>query len=164
MSTHSLTQINSAIYKASTVTFLTDTDASTTVDIDQTKITKLSSDWCPQTNTFTVNTVTQAATILNVKANTVSKFEITPFSASVNCGTLTNTWTYKGIDLSDGQELDPSVDLISVHPSQGSIQIQSAKPAGIYKIKVLGTLPDLMTTYFATFTIIKLNPIIKISQ
>ncbi len=125
MSTLTLTPIASSIYKTSTVTFVDDTAASTVVDIVQTKITKLSSTWCDQSGGqgVTVKPVTQTTTTFNVAANTAANLAITPFSATVNCGTLTNTWTYKGIDMSDGLPIDSSLDLMTVDPKTGDIQI-----------------------------------------
>ncbi len=60
MSTLSLTSIATTLYKTSLVTFVVDTDASTTVDIVQTKITKLDPAWCDQSGggIVTVNPVT----------------------------------------------------------------------------------------------------------
>ena len=55
MTTSVLTSITATIYQASTVTFVADTTASTTVDIVQSKVTKVS--WCSQTP-FTVIPVT----------------------------------------------------------------------------------------------------------
>ena len=54
-------------------------------------------------------------------ANTAANLDITPFSATVNCGTLTNTWTYKGIDMSDNLLLDSTLDKMIVDPSSGAI-------------------------------------------
>ncbi len=122
----SLTPITSTIYEPNPVTFVVDTDASTTVDIDKTKITLVDPSYCDQSklSTVSVNPVTQAKTIFNVEVNTASNLGITPFSATVmNCGTLTNTWTYKGIDMSDGLVLDPSLDRMTVDPNSGAIQI-----------------------------------------
>lgn len=43
---------------------------------------------------------------------------------------------------------------MSVDPSSGTIFVSNNKPIGSYSIKVIGTLPDLVSTTFATFTII----------
>lgn len=103
---------------------------------------------------FTVNTVTQATSTFNVVANiAVQNLGITLFSATVNCGTPSNVWTYTGIDMSDGLALNSAIDLITVDPNFGTIQVQQAKPAGTYQVKVVGTLPDLFTTYSHVFTI-----------
>ena len=53
-----ITSLPSSIYGPSTVTFFNDTKAYTTVDIDQSKLTKAS--WCQYNplGPFTVNTVT----------------------------------------------------------------------------------------------------------
>ncbi len=123
MSTYSLKQIASTIYTKSTVTFVADTAASTVVDIVKTQITKLTSTWCDQQagQSDTVNPVTQANTKFNVAANTASNLDITPFSVTVNCGILTNTWTYKAIEMSGGLPIDSSLDLMSVDPNTGAI-------------------------------------------
>jgi hypothetical protein len=71
----------------------------------------------------------------------------------VNCGTLTNSWSYTGIDTSDGAALDLATKLISINPTSGQINVALSKPAGTYNIKIVGTLPDLTTTTFALFTI-----------
>ncbi len=123
MSTLSFTPIASTIYQTSPVTFVVDTAASTVVDIVKAQITKLSSTWCDQSpgQSFTVNPVTQANTTFNVAANTVHNLAITPFSATVNCAAHTDTWTYKGIDMSDGLLLDSSLHKMTVHPNSGEI-------------------------------------------
>jgi hypothetical protein len=72
----------------------------------------------------------------------------------VNCGTFTGSWTYNGIDLSDGAALDFATKLISINPSSGEITVAQTKPAGTYNIKIVGTHPDFTTTTFALFTII----------
>jgi hypothetical protein len=72
----------------------------------------------------------------------------------VNCGTFTGSWTYNGIDLSDGAALDLGTKLISINPSSGEITVALTKPAGTYNIKIVGTHPDFTTTTFALFTII----------
>jgi hypothetical protein len=56
ISSISITSLPSSIYGPSSVTFVNDTNAYTTVDINMSKITSINS-WCPQNN-FTVNTVT----------------------------------------------------------------------------------------------------------
>lgn len=108
MSTFSLKQIASTIYTTSTVTFVADTAASTVVDIVKTQITKLTSTWCDQQagQSVTVNPVTQAKTKFNVAANTASSLDMTPFCLTMNCGMLTNTWTYKAIEMSGGLPID----------------------------------------------------------
>ena len=54
-----ITSLPSSIYGPSTVTFVNDPQAYTTVDIDQSKLTKIDG-WCPHNplGPFTVNTVT----------------------------------------------------------------------------------------------------------
>jgi hypothetical protein len=67
---------------------------------------------------------------------------IDPYSATVNCGSIQNTWTYSGIDMDDGLAVDATLDLITINPTSGAITVNQAKPAGNYKIKVIGTLPN----------------------
>jgi hypothetical protein len=83
----------------------------------------------------------------------VQNLAITPFSATVNCGSLLNTWTYTGVDLADGQVLDIATKLMSISSSSGAITVALIKPPGTYNIKIIGALPDLTTTTFDTFTI-----------
>ena len=54
-----ITSLPSSIYGPSTVTFVNDTQAYTTVEIDQSQLTKIDG-WCPHNplGPFTVNTVT----------------------------------------------------------------------------------------------------------
>ncbi len=42
---------------------------------------------------------------------------------------------------------------MSVNPITGTIFVSKKKPIGKYSIKVIGTLPDLMTTTSANFDI-----------
>ncbi len=67
---------------------------------------------------------------------------ITPYSATVNCGSLPNTWTYSGLDIGQGQLIEDTSDQISINPVSGAITVGLAKPAGTYQIKVIGTLPN----------------------
>ena len=46
----------------------------------------------------------------------------------------------------DGHTLVAANDQMSVNPSTGSIFVSISKPAGTYQIKVIGTLPDSITT------------------
>jgi hypothetical protein len=66
---------------------------------------------------------------------------------------LANTWTYTGVDVADGLALDIAAKLISIDSSSGTITVSLAKPPGTYNIKIIGTLPDLSTTAFDTFSI-----------
>ena len=43
---------------------------------------------------------------------------------------------------------------MSVDPATGTITVSKNKHIGTYYIKVIGTLPDLVTSAFAVFTII----------
>jgi hypothetical protein len=43
---------------------------------------------------------------------------------------------------------------MSVNQTTGSISVSNLKPVGTYTVKVIGTLPDLVTTTSAIFTII----------
>jgi hypothetical protein len=54
---------------------------------------------------------------------------------------------------------------MSVNSITGSIFVSKMKPAGTYTIKVIGTLPDQVTTTSATFTI-RVNSLIilKVDQ
>jgi len=47
---------------------------------------------------------------------------------------------------------------MSVDSATGSIFVSKSKPAGTYTVKVIGTLPDLVTTSSAIFTI-KINTV-----
>ena len=82
-----------------------------------------------------------------------SYFPITPFSATLNCGSYATTWTFTGVNDTDGSPLNSATHLIGVNPTTGSISVSKNKPVGNYTIKVIGTLPDLVTTFSATFTI-----------
>jgi hypothetical protein len=49
---------------------------------------------------------------------------------------------------------------MSINPTTGTIFVSMYKPIGIYSIKVIGTLPDLVTTTSAIFKIhVKLNSV-----
>jgi hypothetical protein len=72
----------------------------------------------------------------------------------LNCGSYATTWTYTGVYYSDGNPLNAANDFLSVNPFTGTICVSDKKLPGTYKIKVIGTLPDLVTTYSADFTII----------
>jgi hypothetical protein len=64
------------------------------------------------------------------------------------------------LDNADGHSLDFATDLISVNSATGAIFVSASKPAGTYNIKVIGTLPDLVTTTSAIFTVtIKANTV-----
>ncbi len=67
---------------------------------------------------------------------------IDPYFATVNCGSLPNTWTYSGLEIGNGQAIDATSDLITINPTSGAINVAKAKPAGTYQIKVIGTLPN----------------------
>jgi hypothetical protein len=43
---------------------------------------------------------------------------------------------------------------MSVNSLTGNIFVSRSKPAGTYTVKVIGTLPDLVTTHYENFTII----------
>jgi hypothetical protein len=70
----------------------------------------------------------------------------------VNCGTSINTWAYSGLDGIDGHAL-VSADLISIDASTGDIIVSKSKIVGTYKVKVIGTLPDLATSTYEIFEI-----------
>ena len=72
-----------------------------------------------------------------------------PFSTTFNCG----AWTYTGVDNSDGHSLVAETDLMSVNSATGSIFVSMSKPIGTYTIKVIGTLPDFVTSTSAIFKI-----------
>jgi hypothetical protein len=57
------------------------------------------------------------------------------------------------LDSADGHSLDAATDLMSVNSATGAIFVSTLKPLGTYNIKVIGTLPDLVTTTSAIFTI-----------
>jgi hypothetical protein len=50
-------------------------------------------------------------------------FEIYQYSATVNCGSLPNTWIYSGIDMADGLPVDATSDLITINPTSGAITV-----------------------------------------
>ena len=81
---------------------------------------------------------------------------ITPFSATLNCGSYATIWRYTGVDNSDGRALK-ATDLMSVDSSTGTIFVSKSKPAGTYTVKVIGTLPDLESSNSAVFTITIIN-------
>ena len=93
-----------------------------------------------------------------------SSFPITPFSATLNCGSYSNTWTYIGYNNSDGKALDQATDLIGVDSATGAIFVSKSKPRGSYEVKIVGTLPEY-TTSSAIFTIAIQNtaPVFKTS-
>ncbi len=108
--------------------------------------------WCTQTP-FIVNTVAQT-TVRNFVTNTaVQNLGFNAFSATVNCGAYSNTWTYSGFDYQTGLPLNYATDLIKVEPASPTIVVDQPKAPGTYFVKVVGTLPDLTTTTFEIFTI-----------
>ena len=52
-------------------------------------------------------------------------FPITRFSATINCGSNSNTWTYSGVDNSDGHSLNYANDKISVDSYTGKISVSN---------------------------------------
>jgi hypothetical protein len=48
---------------------------------------------------------------------------IDPYSATVNCGLLSNTWTYSGIDMVDVLPVFAISDLITINPTSGAITV-----------------------------------------
>jgi hypothetical protein len=63
------------------------------------------------------------------------------------------------LDNSDGHSLEAATDLMSVNSATGAIFVSTSKPGGTYNIKVIGTLPDLVTTTSAIFTIVIKEPV-----
>ena len=63
----------------------------------------------------------------------------------MNCGSQPPTFSYSAINLSDGLALDSIADHVSISSSTGTMTVAISKPAGTYFIKVIGTLPDLLT-------------------
>jgi hypothetical protein len=55
-------------------------------------------------------------------------------------------WTYSGINQTTGLPLNLTTDLMSVDASSGKITVKFDKPEGAYRVKVVGTLPDMKTT------------------
>jgi hypothetical protein len=49
--------------------------------------------------------------------------DIYPYSATVNCGSLPNTWIYSGIDMADGLPVDVSSNFITINPNSGAITV-----------------------------------------
>ncbi len=45
---------------------------------------------------------------------------------------LTNTWTYNGIDMSDGLPVDPITKLITIDSNTGAINVSQTMPVGNY--------------------------------
>ncbi len=64
------------------------------------------------------------------------------YSATASCGSLSNAWSYSGIDMDDGLPVDVSLDFMTINPTSGAITVGKAKPAGTYQIKVIGSLPN----------------------
>lgn len=140
-----ITPLPSTIYTTSTITFNNYTNAYSTVDILQQGLSRVT--WCPL-YPLTINEVSQATLAFNFSAGIKDQvLPITAYSATVNCGTMTNTWTYSAVDNSTGNALSYATDLISVDATTGSIKVAQGKPKGFYQVKVIGTLPDLTTTY-----------------
>ena len=83
--------------------------------------------------------------------------EFTEFSTTLNCGSYSTTWTYTGVDNSDGHALVAATDFMSVDSATGTINVTKSKPAGTYTVKVIGTLPDLISSNSAVFTITIIN-------
>jgi hypothetical protein len=71
----------------------------------------------------------------------------------VNCGTQTPSFSYSAIDLSDGLSLNSMADLVSIDALTGTLTVDISKPSGTYSIKVIGTLPDLLTQTSSIFTL-----------
>jgi hypothetical protein len=96
---------------------------------------------------FTVNHITAVKTSSthNGRMNDIN-IPLTPFSATVNCGTSIVTWTYSLVDGNDNRILVPTVDLFDFDTKTGNIILSKSKPVGTYKVKVIGTLPDLVTS------------------
>jgi hypothetical protein len=78
---------------------------------------------------------------------------IAPFSATLNCGSYANTWTYAGFDNTDNHLLNNTTDFMSVDSTTGSIFVSKLKPNGTYYVKVVGTLTDFVTKSSSVFTI-----------
>lgn len=55
-------------------------------------------------------------------------------------------WTYSGVSAVDGHTLAVANDQMSVDSLTGSIFVSISKPVGTYQIKLIGTLPDSVTT------------------
>jgi hypothetical protein len=73
--------------------------------------------------------------------------------ATLNCGRYATTWKYNGVDNSDGHSLGTATDLIGVNSVTGTIFVSKLKQIGTYTIKVIGTLPDFVTSTSAIFKI-----------
>ncbi len=69
---------------------------------------------------------------------------ITQFSATSSCGNP--IWKYNGFDAANSQQLSYSRDLIKIDSITGDIKINSKKAPGTYRIKLKGTLPDIIST------------------
>jgi hypothetical protein len=68
--------------------------------------------------------VNQTSSSFNLPSNfKTGSFGITPYSATLNCGSLSNTWTYSGLDMADGLKVDASANSITVNPSSGAITV-----------------------------------------
>lgn len=55
--------------------------------------------------------------------------------------------------MSDGLPLDPVHDLVSVDSLSGTMTVAMAKPPGTFSIKIIGMLPDLLTSTSFIFTL-----------
>jgi hypothetical protein len=65
--------------------------------------------------------------------------------------------------MGDGLPVDVSLDFMTINPTSGAITVGLAKPAGTYKIKVVGTLQNSQTysTIFTINVIINAAPVFK---
>ena len=63
--------------------------------------------------------------LLGISTNDRTR-DIIPFSANVNCGSYTNTFTYRGVKIPSGNPLIYANDFIEIDPSSGQIKIAAA--------------------------------------
>jgi hypothetical protein len=69
---------------------------------------------------------------------------ITAFTATASCGNP--IWKYTAVDPTNSNPLVYTTDMIGCDLSTGAIKVNTNKALGTYSVKIIGTLPDLITT------------------
>jgi hypothetical protein len=76
---------------------------------------------------------------------------ITAFTAKASCGNA--IWKYSAVNPTNSNPLVYATDMIGCDLSTGAIKVNTIKSAGIYSVKIIGTLPDQTKTKYEIFTI-----------
>jgi len=76
---------------------------------------------------------------------------ITAFTATASCGNP--IWKYTAVDPTNSNPLVYATDMLGCDLSTGAIKVNTNKAAGTYRVKIIGTLPDLTTTISEIFII-----------